>query len=110
MPLVKMPESRDEQVAPSGLRPLDRLLPCGGVPRGSLVDWLCDDDVSGGVALACAVAASLAGGGGTLVVVDRGGRFQQPSLHRPPRQPDGHDARHAAPRWETAACGASACQ
>lgn len=80
MPLVKMPESRDEQVAPSGLRPLDRLLPCGGVPRGSLVDWLCDDDVSGGVALACAVAASLAGGGGTLIVVDRGGRFHPPAV------------------------------
>lgn len=80
MPLVKMPESREVLIAPSGLRPLDRLLPHGGVPRGGLVEWLCDDDVSGGAALACAVATALAGGGGAMIVVDRGGRFYPPAV------------------------------
>lgn len=75
-----MTKTRDVEVASSGFRPLDRLLPQGGLARGCLVDWLCDDDVSGGATLACAVGVSLAAGGGTLVVVDRGGRFHPPAV------------------------------
>lgn len=80
MAFVELQAARDLQVATSGLRPLDRLLPRGGVPRGSLIDWLCDDDVSGGATLACAVGVSLAAQGGTMIVVDRGGRFYPPAV------------------------------
>lgn len=79
-PLVEGWQSRDVPVVSSGLQSLDRLLPRGGVPRGSLVDWLCDDDVSGGVTLACAVAAALANREGTMIVVDRGSRFHPPAV------------------------------
>lgn len=80
MPLVKMPGARDIPIVSSGLRPLDRLLPSGGMPRGSLVEWLCEDDTSGGASLACAVAASLVSVGGTMIVVDRGGRLYPPAV------------------------------
>jgi hypothetical protein len=80
MAFVELQPAGEVQVAPSGLRPLDRLLPRGGVPRGSLIDWLCDDDVSGGATLACAVGALLAAQGGTMIVVDRSGRFYPPAI------------------------------
>lgn len=83
---VDMQVERDQverDVVSSGFRPLDRLLPHGGVPRGSLVEWLADDDTSGAATLACAVAVSLAGGaaaGGTILIIDRGGRFHPPAV------------------------------
>jgi hypothetical protein len=80
MAFVELQPARDVEIAASGMRPLDRLLPRGGVPRGSLIDWLCDDDVSGGAALACAVGAALAAQGGTMIVVDRGGRLYPPAV------------------------------
>lgn len=79
----------------SGFRPLDGLLPAGGVRRGSLVEWLCADEASGAAALAFAVACRLAGRGndrgngtehaapaaaGTIIVVDRWGRFHPPAV------------------------------
>jgi len=81
----------------TGFRPLDRLLPAGGVRRGSLIEWLAADDASGAVALACAVACRLAGPRSarhatagseavaalpatTILVVDRGGRFHPPAV------------------------------
>ncbi len=77
----------------SGFRGLDRLLPAGGVCRGSLVEWI-GGPASGAASLAFAVAcrllaarAGIAGNGsagaglaGTLVVVDRRGRFHPPAL------------------------------
>ena len=85
MPPVEMPEVTEMlawqqgDVVSSGFGPLDHLLPRGGVCRGSLIEWL-GDDVSGGVALACAVAVSLAAEGGTILVIDRGGRFHPPAV------------------------------
>ncbi|MFM8634042.1 MAG: ImuA family protein [Planctomycetia bacterium] len=82
-PAMKLEHDVERSVVPSGFEPLDRLLPRGGVPRGSLLEWLCDDDVSGAATLACAVAVSLAGGtaaGGTILIVDRCGRFHPPSV------------------------------
>jgi hypothetical protein len=81
----------------TGFRPLDRLLPAGGVRRGSLIEWLAADDASGAVALACAVACRLAAPRSarhatagseavaarpatTIMVVDRGGRFHPPAV------------------------------
>ena len=84
----------------SGFRGIDRLLPAGGICRGSLVEWI-GGPASGAAALAFAVACRLvaarhaeAGGrlpangrrggqraaGGTIVVVDRRGRFHPPAV------------------------------
>jgi len=77
----------------SGFRALDRLLPAGGICRGSLVEWI-GGPASGATALAFAVACRLvaarraeAGGrggpparGGTIIVVDRRGRFHPPAV------------------------------
>ena len=88
MPLLELPELaewRERPVVTSGFRSLDRLLPRGGVARGSLVEWLADDEVSGATALAAAVAVGMATAagetvGGTILVVDRGGRFYPPAV------------------------------
>lgn len=71
----------------SGFRPLDTLLPAGGVRRGSLIEWLADDEAAasgtGAVTLACAVACRLAtldARVGTIVVVDRSGWFHPPAV------------------------------
>jgi hypothetical protein len=45
----------------TGFPSLDRLLPAGGVRRGSLVEWLAGGDAAGAISLACAVACRLAG-------------------------------------------------
>jgi hypothetical protein len=84
----------------SGFRGLDRLLPAGGICRGSLVEWIAGP-ASGAAALVLAVACRLVaarraeatgrspgaarrGGpgakGGTIVVVDRRGRFHPPAV------------------------------
>lgn len=76
----------------SGFRSVDRLLPAGGLRPGAIVEWLADGDAAGAVTLAAAVACRLAmampGAGqsaaapaaGTVVVVDRGGRFHPPAV------------------------------
>ncbi|MCE9630481.1 MAG: hypothetical protein K8S94_07170 [Planctomycetia bacterium] len=89
---------RARPVVPSGFRPLDALLPAGGIRPGSLVEWLAEGNgVSGGgaAALAFAVACRLAAAGGangggvsdssqarprTIVVVDRSGWFHPPAV------------------------------
>ena len=74
----------------TGFPALDRLLPAGGVRRGSLVEWLAGGDGCGAISLACAVACRLAGPrwaeqsrasqASTIVVVDRGQRFYPPAV------------------------------
>src|SRR5262245_6414981 len=54
---------------------LNRLLPGGGLPRGTLVEWMGDADGSGAITLALAVTGHLLRGEGTLVVIDEGGDF-----------------------------------
>jgi hypothetical protein len=87
---------RGRKVVSTGFRPLDALLPSGGVRPGSLVEWLADGDTvatGGGTAtLAFAVACRLAtadvgkaSDGGparprTIVVVDRSGWFHPPAV------------------------------
>lgn len=83
MPILEMPEMQERQVGSSGFRPLDRLLPRGGITRGSLVEWLGDDDASGATTVAVAVATALAAAAspaGTILVVDRAGRFHPPAV------------------------------
>jgi hypothetical protein len=79
----------------TGFSSLDRLLPAGGVRRGSLVEWLAGGDAAAGdaggaISLACAVACRLAdprrtdqsraSQASTIVVVDRGQRFYPPAV------------------------------
>ncbi|MFO0190806.1 MAG: ImuA family protein [Planctomycetia bacterium] len=76
------------EVVSSGFEPLDRLIPAGGVRRGSLLEWLGDGEASGAMAVACAVACRLSGSlndegataAPTVVVVDRQGRFYPPAV------------------------------
>jgi len=76
------------EAVPTGFAPLDRLLPAGGVRRGSLVEWLCHGEASGAAALASAVACRLAEAAdresgataSTIIVVDRKGRFYPPAV------------------------------
>ena len=76
------------EVVSSGFGPLDRLLPAGGVRRGSLLEWIGEDDASGALTLAFAVACRLSGvvhgaaatRASTIVVIDRLGRFHPPAV------------------------------
>lgn len=74
------------EVVTSGFRPLDALLPAGGVRRGSLIEWLAGGAGAAGagaMSLAGAVACRLARTGdepGTIVVVDRTGWFHPPAV------------------------------
>lgn len=75
-------------VVSSGFGPLDRLLPAGGVRRGSLLEWLGNGEASGAAAVVLAVACRLAGGvndagptaASTIIIVDRQGRFHPPAV------------------------------
>lgn len=85
---------RERPVVSSGFRPLDALLPAGGVRPGSLIEWLAEGDAGpgggGAASLACAVACRLAAARGdevgeqarprTIVVVDRTGWFHPPAV------------------------------
>lgn len=80
------------EVVSSGFRPLDSLLPAGGIRRGSLVEWLAAGEIAAGAAtlaaaVACQVAradqardASVGNGPRTILVVDRSGWFHPPAL------------------------------
>ena len=86
-------EGQGWETVATGFPVLDRLLPAGGVRRGSLIEWLADGgapvgDACGAVTLACAVACrlaisaaqALASQAATIVVVDRGQRFYPPAV------------------------------
>jgi hypothetical protein len=95
-------ERRTQETVSTGFPTLDRLLPAGGVRRGSLVEWLAGGgerlagggaaacDAGGAISLACAVACrladprradqSLVSQASTIVVVDRGQRFYPPAV------------------------------
>jgi hypothetical protein len=64
----------------SGWAPLDRLLPGGGLRRGSLVEWLSADMGSDLVTLALGGVRQASGEGGALVVVDRDRQLYPPAL------------------------------
>jgi hypothetical protein len=85
---------RARSVISTGFRPLDALLPAGGVRPGSLVEWLAEGEAGpgggGAASLAFAVACRLAAASGgeaseqarprTIVVVDRTGWFHPPAV------------------------------
>jgi protein ImuA len=69
------PRAGERDTVSTGFPALNRLLPGGGLPRGTLAEWTGDADGSGAVTLALAVAGHLLRGEGTLVVIDEGGDF-----------------------------------
>jgi len=71
-----------QPVLSSGFRALDKLLPAGGVRRGSLLEWLAATEASGAAALASAVACRMAAApaGGAILIVDRRGLFHPPAV------------------------------
>ena len=69
----------DERPVSTGAPPLDRLLPGGGLHRGSLVEYLSPGAGSGTGTLALAAAREAANDGRALVVVDRSRTFYPPA-------------------------------
>lgn len=67
-------------VVSSGREVIDRILPAGGLRRGTLVEWLAAEPGSGVTTLALDAARSAAGDGRPIVVVDRRGWFYPPAL------------------------------
>jgi protein ImuA len=70
------------EVVSSGDAGLDRLLPEGGLRRGTLVEWLSGGRGSGAATLALAAARQAVASAGALVVVDRDGLFYPPAAVR----------------------------
>ncbi len=59
---------------------LDRLLPGGGLPRGSLVEWLAAGSGSGATTLALLAASQACRAGGMLAVLDTERSFYPPAV------------------------------
>lgn len=67
------------EVISSGCAALDRVLPAGGLVRGSLVEWLTSVAAGGATMLAMRAAAAACGTRGAVVVIDRQGVFYPPA-------------------------------
>jgi protein ImuA len=63
----------------TGCPALDRVLPGGGLGRGSLVEWLGAEPGGGASCLAAAAAREAQRGGGAVVVIDRDAGFYPPA-------------------------------
>ncbi len=66
----------------TGCEALDRLLPGGGLRRGTLVEWLARGEGAGAETLAVGVAVQACRDGGALVVVDGRRQFYAPAAAR----------------------------
>ena len=77
--LEKSSRPADERPVSTGSPALDRLLPAGGLARGSLVEYLSPGPGSGTGTLALAAAREACAGGGELIVVDRSRTFYPPA-------------------------------
>ena len=72
---IEAPFSSARQRVPTGFAPLDRILPDGGLRRGSLIEWLSDCDGSCAASLALAIATRVLGERSVLVMIDGLGTF-----------------------------------
>jgi hypothetical protein len=63
----------------TGCPALDQRLPWGGLRRGSLVEWLCEEPGCGAGAFALSAAREAQRDGGAILVVDRSGTFYPPA-------------------------------
>lgn len=70
----------EERVLSTGCLPLDKLLPRGGLLRGTLVEWLAEHPGSGAGMLALMVARQACSEGRALAIMDRARRFYPPSV------------------------------
>src|SRR4029453_13310771 len=77
--LEKSGRPADERPVSTGSPALDRLLPAGGLARGSLVEYLSPGSGSGTGTLALAAAREACIDGRALVVVDRSRTFYPPA-------------------------------
>ncbi len=77
--LEKLYNRTGNKIVSTGCAALDRVLPGGGFPCGSLVEFLASDDGSGTVELALRAARQACQDGKPLVVIDRPGQFYPPA-------------------------------
>ena len=70
------------KVIATGIEPLDGLLPAGGWERGTLIEWLADNEGCGAGTLAVISLRPLLSDGGTLVVIDVERDFYPPAAAR----------------------------
>jgi protein ImuA len=78
--LERVPRAAGADIISTGWPPLDRLLPSGGLRRGSLVEWLGTGPGSGAAMLAAGGARQAAEAGGAIVVVDPLQQVYPPAL------------------------------
>ena len=74
------PVSMDASVIGTGLTPLDEVLPGGGLPQGSVIEWISDGPGQAATSLALRCAASFLSKPGCLAVIDEGREFFPASL------------------------------
>ena len=70
---------QEKEILSTGCPALDRLLPRGGLARGTLVEWLAEQPGSGAGMLALLAARQASREGRALVVLDRFRRFYPPA-------------------------------
>lgn len=73
-------QAADEEAISTGCEALDRLMPSGGLKRGSLVEWLGVGPGSGAATLALLCARQICTSGGALVVLDRQRQVYPPAI------------------------------
>jgi protein ImuA len=74
------PGQTDRSIVPTGWPALDRLLPGGGVRRGSLVELLDERAGCGAETVAAVLTRTVCRTPGVVVIVDRDGQFYPPAL------------------------------
>jgi protein ImuA len=72
---LRNPAGESDIIRPTGVAPLNALLPEGGFRGGSLVEWLAEEDGAGVVTLALHAARPWLASGQTCLVVDDSQRF-----------------------------------
>jgi len=68
-----------EDVLSTGVDAFDQLFPRGGLPVGTLIEWLSEGEGIGSAMLSLAVGVKLLEKGGALVVLDGHGEFYPPA-------------------------------
>lgn len=71
--------AQQSSIVPTGLAPLDQLLPDGGFRLGTLVEWLSDESGSGALTLALLTASQILKSSGSLMVIDSQRTFHPPA-------------------------------
>lgn len=74
------PVSTDASVVCTGVAALDEVLPGGGLPQGSVIEWISDEPGQSATSLAFRCAAPFLAKPGCLAVIDEGREFFPASL------------------------------